>query len=180
MRLLAEEVALEQPFGRGPCPDRIVGGEPSLRHDRQGVLEAVGQAFTFGGEAIVTEALEQVAVVEVDGGLGSAGVVGEAGLERGDIEVDPRLDPDPDRVGVDIEQAVRTDPGLREPLADQPQGLAKRSGRPAACIGPEVGGDRLAAARSAGQDEQREERLGMAARETDVPAGRRPGVETPK
>ena len=128
VRLLAQKIAFEQSIGSGTGADEVASLEPTLGDDRQGVLETIGQPFTLGGEAIVTEALEQVTVVEVDGGFCAAGIVGQAGFESRDIQVDPGIDPDPDRVAVDVEQAVRWDAGLSEALSDQPECLAQRPG----------------------------------------------------
>ena len=177
VRLLPQEVAFEQSIGSGAGADQVVSLEPTLGDDGQGVLEAISQALPFGGEAIVTEALEQVSVVEVDGGFGAAGIVGQAGLESRDIQLYPGIDPDPDGIAVDVEQPVRWDVGLREALSDQPECLAEGSCRTAAGIRPQVGRDRLSRPGSAGQDEQGEQRLGVATRKPDVTAGGRPGVQ---
>ena len=82
-------------------------------------------------------------MIELDGGLGAAGIVGEACLETRDIEIDLRIDPDPDRVAVDVEETLGRDPCLGEPLAHQPERLAQRSGGSDSGVRPEVGGDRL-------------------------------------
>ena len=69
MRLLAERVALEQAVGSRTSSGRVAGGQSPFGDDRQRVLESVGQSFALGGEAIVTETLEQVSVIELDGRL---------------------------------------------------------------------------------------------------------------
>lgn len=123
--LLAQEVARQEAMGGGPGSERIARREPALCDDREGVLEAVGEAFPLCRETVVTEAFEEVPVVELDGGLRTTGVVVQASLESPDIEIDPGIDPDPDRVAVDIDQLLRLDPGLGEALSYKPEGLAK-------------------------------------------------------
>jgi hypothetical protein len=112
--------AFEEALGRGARTDHVVRQKPALGDDRQCVLVAVGEAFALGREAVMTEPFEQVAVVQLDRGLGAAGIVDQACLEPGDVEVDPRVDPDPDGVAVDVEQSLRGDPRLGQPLAHEP------------------------------------------------------------
>ena len=62
--LLTEGVPGDQPLRGEPCTVLVRGGESSAGHERQGILEPVGQPFAFGGEAVVTEALSEVAGVQ--------------------------------------------------------------------------------------------------------------------
>lgn len=115
-------------------------------------------------------------MVELDCGLGAAGIVDEARLEGRDVQLDPGVDPDAHRVAIDVEQAIGWEVCLGQALPDQPQGLATGAGRTAAHVGPEVG-ERLTRARAPRQHEQRQERLGVASRKPDVAAGRGPRIE---
>ena len=175
--LLAQRVPFEQAVGRLPRTDGVTGRESSLGDDRQRVLEAIRQPLALGGEAFVAEALEQVAVVQLDGRFGAARIVGQTVLEGGHVEVDAGVDPDPDRVRVDVEYLAGPEPRLGQALADEPQCLSERSGRGPIRIRPQVGRDRLARPRPAGEDEQREQRLGMSTRQADVAVVGRPGIE---
>ena len=57
VRLLAQEVAFEQPIGGRARADQVACLQPTFGDDGQRVLEPVGEALALGGEAIVTEAL---------------------------------------------------------------------------------------------------------------------------
>ena len=69
MGLLAQRVAGDQPIGGFVGARQVAIVQPALRHDRQRVLEPIGQPFTLGREAIVAETLEQIAPIERDGVL---------------------------------------------------------------------------------------------------------------
>ena len=143
VRLLPQEVALEQAIRGRPRADQVTCLQTTLGDDRQRVLVAIRESLALGGEAIVTEPFEEVAVVDLDGGLGAARVVDQAGFESRDIEVDPGIDPDPDGIAIDVQQFVGRDARLGETLPDEPECLAEGSGRSDAGIGPQVGGDRF-------------------------------------
>jgi hypothetical protein len=69
VRLFAQGVAGDQAFGGEPGAVDIAGLETSSRDDRERILEVIGEALALRGEAVVAEALGEVAAVQVDRGL---------------------------------------------------------------------------------------------------------------
>ena len=141
VRLLAERVARDA-AGRPPrARRRGRRRRAALGDGRERVLEPVGQALALGGEAVVAEALEQVAVVQLDGRLGAARVVVEARLEGGDVEVDaaPRSGSRPCRRRCRARRPARTRPRAG------PGGRASRAWRSEPAEAPSASGHRSAA-----------------------------------
>jgi hypothetical protein len=180
MRLLAQWVPREQAFGGRVRSGQVAGSEPSLGHDRQRILEPIGQPFALGREAVVTEALEEIAGVLADRGLGATARVRQARLELGDIECDLGVHADPERLGIDIEEAVGDDARVEEALAHEPQGLPQGPGRAGVGVGPQIRGDRLARAWPSSEDEQREQGLGVPAGQLDDTPVDRSSLESPE
>lgn len=91
--LLAQGIASDEPLGRQSSAVLVRAVEPLLRDPRERILVSVGQALPLAGEAVVTEAFGQVAGIERDGVLRTAGRVVGARLESGDIQGPDRLRP---------------------------------------------------------------------------------------
>ena len=163
MGFLAEWIAGEQLLGRAPRSCEVAPPEPLLTDVAQGVLEEVRQALPLGREAVVTEAFGEVAAVQLDGRLRGALGVQDALLEAVRVERDPGVRLQPDRVGLDLEDRIRVEPRPVERVADQPQRLAQRGGACTVRVGPQVGRERIPRPGPARQDEEREQRLGVAA-----------------
>ena len=77
-----------------------------------------------------------------------------------------------ERLGVRLEHRIEVQPRSCQGAAHLVQGLAQRTGGGDHRLRPEVGRDRLAGPRSAGQHEQREQRLRVTAHEPDLLPGR--------
>ena len=163
MGFLAERIAGEQLLGCAPRSSEVVPPEPLLADVTQGVLEQVRQALPLRRKAVVTEPFREVAAVQLDGRLRGAIGVEDALLEAVRVEPDPGVRLQPDRVCLDLEDCVRVEPRSVERVADQPQRLAQRGGACAVRVGPQVGRERVPRPGPARQDEEREQRLGVAA-----------------
>ena len=172
MRLLAERVAPDEPLRRFPRAIRVAGGQALRRDVGEGILVAVCQPLALRGEAVVPESLGEVATVERHGCLGAAGGVGDAGLEAIGVQEMDGVGSQSERLGVRLEHRIEVQPRSRQGAAHLVQGLAQRTGGGDHRLRPEVGRDGLAGPRSAGQHEQREQRLRMATHEPDLLPGR--------
>ena len=146
----------------------------------QGVLVAIGEPLPFGGEAVVSERLDQVAAIQLDRSLGATVRTLETALEGDGIDLESSLREDRDGFRADIEHGVGIDARVDEPVADEPECLAERSDGRAVSIRPEVRGDGLPRPRPARQDEQREQRRGVAATEPYLGPARRSNVQPPE
>src|SRR6185369_10781790 len=116
-----------------------------VRDAGEQVLVQVAESFPLGREALVTEALEEVALVQADRGVGilAAADLREA-LEQVGVEVELDVAAETERVLVGLEPVVGRESGGGEAGPDEPQRLAERCGRWAARVGPELGGDGVA------------------------------------
>ncbi len=180
MGLLPKRISCQGRLGGATRAAKVAGPESSAGHIDQGVLVAIGEALAFGGKAVVSESLDQVAAIELDRSLGSTIATLEAALEGDGIDLESGLREDRHGFRPDIEHVVWIDTRVDEPVTDQPQCLTKRSDGRAVSVRPEVRGDGLPRSRPACQDEQREQRRGVAATEPYLGPARRSNVQSPE
>ena len=170
MRLLAERIAGEEQRGGLARALDVTGGQARVGDGREGVLVQIRDALAVGREALVAEALGEVAAIERERPAGILGTVRNERLEGHDVEVEPHLATQAQRVLADLEEPLRVDAGRGEPRPDEPQRLAKRRCRGSVEVRPEVGRDRVAEPWPGAEGEEGEERLGVPAGESDSAA----------
>ena len=161
--------------GRGRAPasprSRAPATSPAARRASatadERVLVQVREPLAVGGEALVPEALGEVAAVQR-----RARGPTLAGRRRRALRTRPR------RCRARAPAAGRACPGRPrarvgldarrgEARPDEPQRLAQRRRRRAVEVGPEVGGDRVAESGAGAEGQQRGERLGVASGESN-------------
>jgi hypothetical protein len=174
---LAQWVAADQAFCGEPGAVDIAGRQPLPGDDRQGVLVAVGESLSLSSEAVVTQALGEVAAVRRDRRFGRTRRVVGADLEASEIQGPEGLRPQSERLGIRLQDSIEVGAGGGECRPQLVQRLAERSGRGPQRFGPKVGGDRLARPRSAGQREQCEQGLRVASDEAYFASIRGPDAE---
>src|SRR4029078_12337667 len=152
----------------------VATGQPRGRDAGEEVLVAVRQPFALGGEALVAEALEEVASRERRGGFLGFRIVAplRKTLEPGDVEIQGRGRLEAQRVLLRLEPGIGLETGRGEAREGEPQGLTQgRSGR-TVDIRPELRGDRVTEAGSRTQGEEGGQRLGGTTSDADRDAAR--------
>ena len=172
MGLLAQRVPTEELRGRLTRPDHVAAGEPGSRDTGQKVLVAIGQSLPLGSEALVAEALEEVAPIQGEGILLGGWIVPELGeaLETGDIEIECRPRMESDCLLIDVEPGLGLKADRRDARPDEPEGLSQGSRGWAVDLRPELGRDRVAEPGSRPESQQGGQGLGMTARDPDMDA----------
>ncbi len=168
MGLLAQRIAADQPLGGETRAFLVPGIEPLSRDHGEGILEAIRESLALPGETVVPEPFGEIPAVLRNGCLGRAERVVRARLEARHVERAECIGPKPERLGVCLEDRIQIQAGRGERGPQLIERLAERARGGAERFRPQVGGDRLTRARPAGQCEQGEERLRMAADDADL------------
>ena len=137
------------------APTRSPRSRRAAAASREEILVDVAQALALGGEALVAEALEQVAGVEARSPR--SGVLGRArreAVEQVRVEIEPDVAPEPSVSWSASIQSSATRPAAVKARADEPEGLAEGGRGRSAGVRPELGGDRVAQPQAGSQGEE--------------------------